>query len=57
MNRHWEIESICPKCENVNKVSIPEGELVVRIYCEHCTHGHEYTHVVREHIESVDEDN
>lgn len=53
-HKHWEIESICPKCENVNKVIIPVGEHVVRVHCEHCTHGYDYTHVVRDYVE-VDE--
>lgn len=48
-HRHWEVDSICPKCGKVNHVSFPEGEMLVRVDCEHCTHGYEYTHVVTEH--------
>ncbi len=46
---HWEIDSVCPQCGNVNHVRVREGERVVRVHCEHCTHGYEYTHVVYEH--------
>ncbi|QQE80057.1 hypothetical protein [Alicyclobacillus sp. SO9] len=53
-HRHWEIDSICPKCEKTNHLSVPEGNTVVRVHCEHCTHGYDYIHVVQEH--SVVED-
>lgn len=45
-HKHWEINSVCPNCGKVNHVKVPEGEHVVRVHCEHCTHGYEYTHVV-----------
>ncbi|GMA63905.1 hypothetical protein GCM10025859_43450 [Alicyclobacillus fastidiosus] len=54
-HKHWEVQSICPKCEKANKVSIPVGEIVVRVHCTHCEHGYTYTHVVREYVE-VDDD-
>lgn len=51
---HWEFDSECPRCGHVNHVSGPAGETVVRVHCEHCTHGYDYTHVVREHVEVED---
>ncbi|MDQ0191344.1 hypothetical protein JI721_14025 [Alicyclobacillus cycloheptanicus] len=53
--RHWEVDSVCPKCEKTNHILIPEGETVVRVHCEHCTHGYEYTHVVTEYDVVEDE--
>lgn len=53
-HKHWEVDSICPKCEKVNKVVVPEGELVVLVQCMHCEHGYQYTHVVRDHTEVED---
>lgn len=50
-NRHWEFDSICPKCHNVIHVVSSAGELVVRVHCHHCNHGYDYTHIVREHEE------
>lgn len=55
VHRHWEIESTCPNCGKINKHNIPEGEHVVRVHCDHCTHGYDYTHIVREHEEVIDE--
>lgn len=52
---HWEIDSVCPRCGNVNHVKVPAGERVVRVHCEHCTHGYDYMHMVKEH-EIVDDD-
>lgn len=49
-HRHWEINSVCPKCGKVNHLSIPEGYHVIRVHCEHCTHGYDYTHIVHEHL-------
>ncbi|MCL6636923.1 MAG: hypothetical protein K6T26_03140 [Alicyclobacillus sp.] len=54
-SKHWEVDSVCPRCEKVNHLRIPVGERVVRVYCEHCTHGYEYTHVVQEHVTVEDE--
>ncbi|GEO25621.1 hypothetical protein AAC03nite_14060 [Alicyclobacillus acidoterrestris] len=48
---HWEFDSICPKCGHVTRVCSPVGELVVRVHCNHCEHGYEYTHVIREYEE------
>jgi len=53
---HWEFDSECPKCGKVNRVSAPVGEQVVRVHCDHCTHGYDYTHVVLEHEEVKEED-
>ncbi len=44
---HWEIDSVCPHCDKVNHVIIPVGKTVVRVHCEHCTHGYDYTHIVQ----------
>jgi transcription elongation factor Elf1 len=44
---HWEIDSVCPKCGKLNHVKVPTGEKVVRIHCEHCTHGYDYIHMVK----------
>ncbi|RIV21094.1 hypothetical protein D2Q93_10745 [Alicyclobacillaceae bacterium I2511] len=44
---HWEIRSICPRCEKPNFVHVPVGERVVQIHCQHCAHGYEYIHVVQ----------
>ncbi|MCL6487367.1 MAG: hypothetical protein K6T76_00295 [Alicyclobacillus mali] len=52
---HWEVDSICPQCGNVNHVVVPAGEHVIRVACQHCPHGYEYTHVVQEH-EIVEDD-
>ncbi|WAH38472.1 hypothetical protein [Alicyclobacillus dauci] len=54
VKKHWEIESVCPKCEHTNVVTIPAGEQVVRVHCEHCTHGYDYTHVVQDYVEIDD---
>lgn len=48
-HRHWEVDSVCPRCGKTNHVSVPEGETVILVHCGHCTHGYEYTHVVSEH--------
>lgn len=53
-SKHWEFKSICPKCDHVSTHSSPIGEVVVRIHCEHCSHGYEYTHVIIEHKEVED---
>ncbi|WP_206832386.1 hypothetical protein [Alicyclobacillus fructus] len=50
-HKHWIVESICPRCEKKNVVEVPEGELVVRVHCQHCEHGYDYNHIVREHKE------
>jgi transcription elongation factor Elf1 len=55
-HKHWEFDSECPHCGKVNHVSAPVGEYVVRVTCRHCTHGYEYTHVVKEHIVVIDSD-
>ncbi|MCI0183367.1 MAG: hypothetical protein OWR52_02030 [Acidibacillus sp.] len=55
-HRHWEVDSECPRCGKINHASIPVGERVVRIHCEHCTHGYDYLHVVAEHTEVEDMD-
>lgn len=55
IHKHWEFDSVCPKCGSVNHVKAPVGEHVVRVHCMHCAHGYDYTHVVRDH-EEVDED-
>ncbi len=54
---HWEIESVCPQCGKVNLVSLPVGERVIQIHCEHCAHGYEYIHIVKKpkYIEDQDE--
>ncbi|WP_169794030.1 hypothetical protein [Alicyclobacillus acidiphilus] len=56
LHKHWEVDSVCPKCEQVNHVTLPEGEHVVRVQCVHCEHGYEYTHIVREYTEVEDEE-
>ena len=53
---HWEFDSECPKCGNITHVKCPVGEHVVRVHCEHCSHGYNYTHIVHEH-QTVKEDN
>ncbi|MCF8566104.1 hypothetical protein LLE49_15370 [Alicyclobacillus tolerans] len=52
---HWEFDSVCPKCDKVNHITAPVGETVVRVHCEHCAHGYEYTHIVTEHQTVEDE--
>ncbi|WP_407653160.1 zinc ribbon domain-containing protein [Alicyclobacillus acidoterrestris] len=37
-HKHWEFDSICPKCGHSTRVSAPLGELVVRVHCDHCSH-------------------
>jgi transcription elongation factor Elf1 len=49
LHQHWEFDSECPRCGKLNHVKAPVGEQVVRVHCEHCTHGYEYTHIVQEH--------
>ena len=53
---HRAVDSICPRCGRVNHVEVPVGERVVRVFCQHCTHGYEYTHVVMEHTVVDEED-
>ncbi|GLG00155.1 hypothetical protein Alches_01940 [Alicyclobacillus hesperidum subsp. aegles] len=55
LHKHWEVESICPRCEKVNVVQVPEGEHVVRVHCTHCEHGYDYTHIVKEFTEVEDD--
>lgn len=52
---HWEVESQCPHCDNVNHVRVPVGERVVLVECHHCPHNYRYTHIVREHTEVNDD--
>lgn len=47
----WEFDSVCPKCNKVTHVISSPGELTVRVHCDHCEHGYDYTHIVREHVE------
>jgi transcription elongation factor Elf1 len=52
LNRyHWEFNSECPHCGKTKHIKVPKGQQVVRVYCEHCPHGFEYTHIVQEYIE------
>ncbi len=52
---HWEFDSVCPKCGKTTHVKSPSGERVVRVHCEHCSHGYEYSHIVNEHAVVEDE--
>jgi Zn ribbon nucleic-acid-binding protein len=51
MKKAWMVESVCPHCNKVNAIKIPVGEQFAFVHCDHCTHGYDYIHVVREHIE------
>ena len=52
---HWEFDSECPRCGQVNHIQASVGETVVRVHCVHCTHGYEYTHIIHEHVEVEEE--
>lgn len=51
---HWEFDSVCPRCGNVNHVQTSVGNQVAIVHCEHCIHGYEYTHVIQCHEEVPD---
>ncbi|WCK56667.1 Gp49 family protein [Aneurinibacillus sp. Ricciae_BoGa-3] len=50
MTEHVEFDSICPKCDGINHVRARVGERMVEVHCKHCTHGHNYLHVVHQHV-------
>jgi hypothetical protein len=50
MNEHIEFDSICPKCDGINHVKARVGERMVEVHCRRCTHGHNYLHIVHEHV-------
>lgn len=53
--KHWEFDSECPRCGKINHVSAPPGEVAVSVHCDHCTHGYDYIHIVKEHVEAEGE--
>jgi Zn ribbon nucleic-acid-binding protein len=55
VHTHWEFDSVCPHCQKLNHVTTSVGNHVIRVHCEHCIHGYEYTHIVADYKEVEDE--
>lgn len=45
-HEHWEIDSICPKCEHKQHIKIPVGETIMTVVCTAHGCGKSYTHMV-----------